>query len=144
MLFGLSFDKTRGHLYRAVMEGVAFSLQHNLRTAADAGVEVDEMYAIGGAANSVVWTQIKADVSGKTIHVPAADTATTLGAAILAGVGIGAYAGFADAVRRTTRILRTHSPDPATRARYDAAFDLYVELYERLKETMAANFSAHA
>lgn len=142
VLFGLSFDKTRAHLYRAVMEGVAFSLQHNIRTAAEAGVEIGEMYAIGGAANSRVWTQIKADVTGKTIHVPSADTATTLGAAILAGVGVGAYTGFADAVNRTTQILRTHTPDLAATVRYKAAFDVYIELYQRLKHTMATTYSA--
>jgi xylulokinase len=137
VLFGLSFDKTRGHLYRSVMEGVAFSLHHNIRTAAAAGVAIDDMYAIGGAANSEVWTQIKADVTGKTIHVPAADTATTLGAAILAGVGVGVYPSFEQAVSCTTRVRRTHHPDPDNHERYQASFALYAELYDRLKDTMA-------
>lgn len=137
VLFGLSFATTRAHLYRAVMEGVAYSLEHNIRTASEAGVEIDAMYAVGGAANSDVWTQIKADVTGKTINVPAADTATTLGAAILAGVGVGLYPGFEEATRRTTRILRAHHPDPARHQRYQSWFELYAELYEQLKETMA-------
>ncbi len=86
VFYGLSFDKTRGHLIRSVLEGVAFSLEHNLRTAAETGIHVDTLNAMGGASNSVLWTQIKADVTGKTIRVPSSDTATTLGAAILAGV----------------------------------------------------------
>jgi len=137
VFFGLSFEKTRGHLYRSVMEGVAFSLLHNIRTAAQAGVAVDEMFSIGGATNSAVWTQIKADVTGKTIHAASADSATTLGAAILAGVGVGAYADFDEAVRKTTRLRRTHHPKSKNHVRYQASFDLYAELYEQLKETMA-------
>ncbi len=117
VLFGLTFATTRAHMYRSVMEGVAFSLEHNLRTAATAGVRVEEMYAIGGAATSAVWTQIKADVTGTTIHVPAATTATTLGAAILAGLGVGAYASAAEAVDATVRIERTHEPDAASASR---------------------------
>lgn len=53
---------------------------------------------MGGAASSVVWTQIKADITGKRISVPSSDTATTLGAAILAGVGTGLYKSYEEAV----------------------------------------------
>ena len=73
-------------------------LQHNLKTAEEVGVKVQELIAMGGAANSELWTQIKADVTGKVIKVPSSDTATTLGAAILAGVGTGVYHDFKEAV----------------------------------------------
>lgn len=71
------------------MEGVAFSLRHNLEVAEAAGAKAEVLRAMGGSANSLLWTQIKADVTGKAVVVPASDTATTLGAAILAGVGVG-------------------------------------------------------
>ena len=89
--YGLGFDKTRAHMIRASLEGVAFSLEHNLRTAKESGVEAEELIAMGGASNSLLWTQIKSDVTGKVIKVPTSDTATTLGASILAGVGVGIY-----------------------------------------------------
>ena len=89
VFYGLSFHKTRGHMVRAVLEGVAYSLEHNLRMASETGVQIDVLNAMGGAANSLLWTQIKADVTGKRIQVPSSDTATTLGAALLAGVGCG-------------------------------------------------------
>ena len=89
VFFGLDYAKTRAHMARAVMEGVAYSLRHNLEAAKSAGAEVGVMRAMGGSANSHFWTQIKADVTGKPIEVPASDTASTLGAAILAGVGAG-------------------------------------------------------
>ncbi len=135
VFYGLSFDKTKGHLVRALLEGVAFSLEHNLRTAYETGVVVDAMNAMGGAANSRLWTQIKADVTGKTIRVPESDTASTLGAAILAGIGTGVYSSYEEAVSRTIEIKRVHEPDPKTHEIYQERMALYLELYEDLKET---------
>lgn len=137
VLFGLTFDKTRAHLYRSVMEGVAFSLQHNIITANQAGVPVQQLHATGGAAESALWTQIKADVTGIPIVVPSVANASSLGAAILAGLGVGAYSSFGDAVRRTTRIRRTHRPDLSTTVAYRSSFNTYLELYERLKDLMS-------
>ena len=134
VFYGLSFDKTRGHLIRSVLEGVAFSLEHNLRTAAETGIHVDTLNAMGGASNSVLWTQIKADVTGKTIRVPSSDTATTLGAAILAGVGCGVYGSYGEAVNRTIRMTRVQEPNPENKAVYDRSMERYLRLYEDLKE----------
>ena len=89
--YGVTFAKTRAHFARACMEGVAYSLRHNLETAREAGAEAGVLRAMGGAANSRLWTQIKADVTGCRIEVPGSDTATSLGAALLAGVGTGVY-----------------------------------------------------
>lgn len=137
VFYGLSYDKTRGHMIRAVLEGVAFSLEHNLRTAAQTGVNVDTLNAMGGASNSVLWTQIKADVTGKTIRVPSSDTATTLGAAMLSGVGCGVYGSYDEAVSRTIRITRIQEPNPDNRVVYDRAMELYLRLYEDLKDTFS-------
>jgi xylulokinase len=136
VFFGLDYGKTQAHVARAVMEGVAFSLRHNLETAEQAGAAAHTLKAMGGAANSHVWTQIKADVTGKPIQVPAADTATTLGAAMLAGVAAGVYASFDDAVRQTVSIKRTHEPNPENSRVYDKGYKFYRELYEKLKDMM--------
>ena len=136
VFFGLGFDKTRAHMYRSVMEGVAFSLQHNLEVAAKAGAPVGEMYAMGGAANSLVWTQLKSDITGKTIHVPATDTATTLGASILAGIATGAYKSYQEAVERNVQILRTHTPDPERHEAYQKYYRIYRALYEQTRDLM--------
>ena len=135
VFYGLGFDNTTGHMVRAALEGVAFALQHNLSTAAETGVQVEELIAMGGAANSQLWTQIKADVTGKTIKVPTSDTATTLGAAILAGVVVGVYESFAQAVKETIVITREHKPDMEKHRFYQKSMELYLELYEDLKET---------
>lgn len=135
VLFGLSYDKTRAHLIRAMMEGVGFSLQHNLKTAETVNAWADELISVGGSANSKAWTQIKADITGKPIHVPFSDHATTLGAALLAGVGAGIYSDFDEAIRRTVHIQRTHLPDSVNHAIYQKYYALYLELYQKLRES---------
>ena len=118
------------------MEGVAFSLRHNLEVAEKAGAHVEVMRAMGGSANSLLWTQIKSDVTGKPIVVPASDTATTLGAAMLAGVGVGMYQDFEEAVKLTVQSKRAHEPQEEKRAVYDEAYQKYLQIYENLKQMM--------
>lgn len=137
VFFGLSYNKTRSHMIRSVLEGTAYALLHNLKTADKIGVKVYELNAMGGAANSRLWTQIKSDVTGKTINVPASDTATTLGAAILAGVGVGVYKDFKEAVNKTISINRIHKPDMVKNKIYSKYYEIYIELYEKLKDTMS-------
>lgn len=134
--FGFDFSKTRAHMIRSSFEGVAYALQHNLEIAEKAGVKVDRLYAMGGAANSSVWTQIKADVIGKEICVPASDTATTLGAALLAGVGVGLYKDFEEAVSETVKVKKVYQPNPENHKIYEHYYEIYRELYEKLKDTM--------
>ena len=136
VFFGLNYAKTRAHMIRACMEGVAYALRHNLEAAAESGAEVKTMRAMGGSANSLTWTQIKSDVTGKGIEVPASDTATTLGAAILAGVGTGVYGSFAQAVQKTIAVRRTHEPNMILKAVYDEGYQRYRTLYESLQHMM--------
>ncbi len=134
--YGVDYSKTRAHFSRASMEGVAYALRHNLDVAEQAGAPVQTLCAMGGAANSRLWTQIKADITGKRIVVPSSDTATALGAAILAGVGIGVYTDFEDAVSKTVRIKREHLPNPANFEIYEKGYQTYLKLYQNLKEIM--------
>ena len=134
--YGLDFSKTKGHLIRAAMEGVAYSLKHNLDIGEKTGAKVEELLAMGGSANSLLWTQIKCDVTGKPITVPSSDTATTLGAVMLAGVGIGMYKDFEEAVKITVKKTRHHEPDMEKHAIYQKNYETYLEIYENLKETM--------
>ncbi|WFR58580.1 xylulokinase [Anaerocolumna sp. AGMB13025] len=136
VFYGLDFSKTKGHFIRAALEGVAFSLRHNLDVAAEAGAAVGELRAMGGAANSKLWTQIKSDITGKPIAVPSSDTATTLGAVILAGVGVGMYRDFEEAVEMTVKVRRYHQPNMDNHAVYEENYKTYLELYKNLKTTM--------
>ena len=134
--YGLDFSKTKGHFIRSAMEGVALSLRHNLDVASQAGATVSELRAMGGSANSLLWTQIKSDVTGKKIVVPSSDTATTLGAVMLAGVGIGMYPNFEEAVERTVVLKRSHEPNPDNKEVYDRNYETYLQLYDHLKDVM--------
>ena len=134
--YGMDFGKTKGHFIRAAMEGVAYSLHHNLEIAREAGAEAEVLRAMGGSANSLLWTQIKSDITGKPIVVPSSDTATTLGAAILAGVGVGMSGSFEEAVELTVKEKRRHEPNPEHRETYERNYQIYLELYEQLKGMM--------
>ncbi len=128
VFYGLGYEKTLAHMLRAGLESVAFSLEHNLRCAKEAGAQVTSLYAMGGAANSSMWTQMKADVTGCTIYVPASDTATTLGAVIVAGVGVGLYSDFESAVKKTVTIQRVHKPDAKRSEIYGKQMERYLTL----------------
>ncbi len=134
--FGLDYSKTRAHMIRSTFEGVAYSLRHNLEIAEKIGAKTNVLHAMGGAANSKVWTQIKADVTGKHIDTYASDTATTLGAAMLAGVGVGIYNDFEEAVNKTVHVRYSYEPNMKKHEDYQKYYDIYLELYDKLKDTM--------
>ena len=136
VFYGLDFSKTKGHMIRAAMEGVAYSVRHNLEVSEEAGASVNILRSMGGSANSLLWTQMKSDITGKPIEVPDSDTATTLGAVILAGVGVGVYRDFEEAVRTAVTVKRRHTPDPEVKEVYDKNYGIYLELYQNLRETM--------
>ena len=136
VFFGLNFGTTRAQMIRACMEGVAYALRHNLETAEEAGARADTLRATGGSANSRIWTQIKADVTGHRIEIPASDTATTFGAAMLAGVGTGVWPGFEEAAEQTVRVKSVCEPGPGVKKIYDAGYRTYRQLYDHLEDMM--------
>ena len=136
VIYGLDYSKTRSHLMRASMEGVAFSLRHNLDTAESIGVPVEVLRSVGGATKSKLWMQIKADVTGKKLIVPTSREATTLGAAILAGVGTKVFSGFETAVSSLVEAASEYLPNAKNRQIYNHNYKIYLDLYRRLEETM--------
>lgn len=132
---GLTLTTDRAQLYRAVMEGVAFALRHNLDVAASAGARVAELLAIGGATRSPLWMQIKADVTGVPLTVSSNENATPLGAAMLAALGTGGGT-VDDLVARWVRRGVSYTPDQATAARYDQLYTIYAGLYPALSDSM--------
>jgi xylulokinase len=134
VFFGLSYEKTRAHLIRAIMEGCAFALHHNLQIAESGGVRVNVLISVGGAARSKLWTQIKADVTGKPIIFPEYTDSAPLGAAILAGVGVGVYPGFKEAVESTVKVKECIEPRGKFHSLYQELFKIYQDLYLKLKE----------
>jgi len=127
-LWGLTLRHTRAHILRALMEGAALGLRHNLMAMINAGLPVTKMIASGGAAQSDVWLQIIADV----IEVPVARTnvaeGTCLGVAILAGIGAGLYRDVEDATRTIQAEQQLFHPRPEYAPVYRALYEEYLDL----------------
>jgi xylulokinase len=133
VFFGLSLASTKADMVRAIMEGAAFGLRHNLAAAAAAGFRARTLACVGGGARSPVWNQLKADITGMPIVLPGAATGAPLGDALAAGVGTGVYPGFAEAVARIKRVEREFRPDAVLAERYDRLYRIYSGLYPALR-----------
>ncbi len=129
---GLTVSHTRGHLVRAVVEAAALALRHVIGPIAAAGAPIRELRVSGGTAQSPVWNQLKADVTGLVIAVPRVPETALLGAAITGARGVGAYPDLAGATRAMVTIDQRLQPDPARRATYDRVFGTYADLYPAL------------
>ena len=118
----------------AVLEGVALSASL-LFAACDAaaGGGTAQLFHAGGGARADLWAQIRADALGRPLDRVACLDVGCLGAAILAAVGVGAYANVAEATQRMTRVERTFVPDPRRKPRYDAMFGAYQRATEALR-----------
>jgi xylulokinase len=128
---GLTLGHDRRHLLRSVLEGVAFGF----RAVADSlGVAAVDVRIVGGQARANVWNQIKADVLGVPVLVPSVVDAAVTGGAIVAALGIGAYASRAAAANAMVRIARRFEPNPAAVETYDALYAVYAQLYPSLRE----------
>ena len=137
VFYGLTYKHTKAHIIRAVLEGTAFALRHNIETAAKTGTDVDIMRAMGGSSQSCLWTQIKSDITGKKIEVPAVNEATALGAALLSGVGAGVFESASLAAEKIIKTGRVHIPDAENKMKYDTIYSRYLELYSRLEPMMS-------
>ena len=132
--YGLDYAKTRAHFHRANLESAAYALRHNLETAAETGVEIQTLRASGGASKSPLWCQIKADVTGYPVEV-GINNAAAFGAAMLAGVAVGIYSDFHDAMCNTPPVCR-YEPNPQNREIYDITYARYRALYDTLSPLM--------
>ena len=126
---------TRAHLYRAIVEGLAYALREGSeRIARRAKTPLRELRVAGGGSQSPAAVQLTADVFGLPAGVPHTPEASGLGAAIDAMVGVGLQPSFETAVAEMTRLASVRDPDAATRATYDELYHrVYRRLYARLK-----------
>lgn len=131
---GLTLRHTPGHLFRAIMEAVAYGTGVILNRMENEGVAINELVACGGATQSDLWMQIHADVAGKTITIPEEQQAVSLGCAILATVGAGIYGSIQEAADQMVKISKVIEPDMSKHAEYQFYVDQYVKTYENLKE----------
>ncbi len=129
---GLTASHTRAHCVRAVMEGVAFSLRDTLTLFGELGIPVESIRLGGGGARGPLWRQIQADVYGQPVELLAAEEGGAFGAALLAGVGVDAWASVGDACAATVRVAETIAPKDA--ATMDEAYGRFRRVYPALRE----------
>jgi xylulokinase len=125
---GLRLDHSRADVARAVMEGAAYELRWALEPIQNAGMPVERMWMIGGAAQSPLWPAILADVTGVPLSLPQYEHWPAVGAAILAGLGAGVYASAAEAQARFERPARQIEPDQGRMEIYESCFAAYKQL----------------
>lgn len=123
VFFGLDYRVTPGHMVRAVMEGAAMALRHNLEAAASTGIALGTLRAAGGASRSAVWMQAKADITGCPIQAVDSSESTAAGSTILAGVGTGIFHGFEEACQRLVKLEKPYLPRKAYKALYDERYN---------------------
>jgi xylulokinase len=133
-LVGLAASHTRGHVARAVMEGVAFSQRDSFTIFAELGVPVNKVRVTGGGARSKLWKQIQADVYGHAVETIAADEGGAYGAALLAGVGTGVWPSVDEACDRYVHTAEVVTPNTHNRAVMDKQYERYSRVYPALKE----------
>lgn len=130
---GLSLKHTTGHLFRAIIEGIAYGTEHILRTFRANGYVVKEMVAAGGPTKSPLWMQIHADVSNVPITLPQVADGPALGSAILGAVGAGLFPDIQQAAKRMVHARSRIEPNPAMHEAYRFYVDQYINTYPPLQ-----------
>jgi len=132
-LVGITAQHTRGHVIRAILEGVAFSLRDTLTIFAEIGVPVDSIRLGGGGARSALWRQIQADVYGQGVETVEAEEGAAYGAGLLAGVGTGVWENVEAACDAAVRVGPKVEPMEKNMALMSRQYSEYRKLYPALR-----------
>jgi sugar (pentulose or hexulose) kinase len=134
-IIGFGDVHTRAHVYRAILEGLAYALREGAeRISRRSGIPITQLRVAGGGSQSDAAMQLTADIFGLPASRPHVYEATGLGAAIDAAVGIGLHPDFETAVAEMTHLGDAFQPDPAAHQIYDELYQqVYLQMYQRLK-----------
>jgi sugar (pentulose or hexulose) kinase len=126
---------TRAHLYRAILEGIAYAMREGLeRTERRTGVRIAELRVSGGGSRSPGAVRLTADILGLPVGRAHTHETAALGAAVVAAVGLGIHPDIETAVREMTHVAERIEPDPASHELYDRLYrDVYRRIYPRLR-----------
>lgn len=132
-LLGLAASHTRGHVVRAVLEGVAFSLRDSFTIFDELGLPVEKVRVGGGGARSAVWRQIQADVYGRDVETVETEEGAGYGAALLAGVGAGYWNSVDEACDAVVHTAEVTTHDSSRTAGLNERYGQYRKIYAALK-----------
>jgi len=130
---GISTTTTAAHFVRAVLEGVAYSLQDTFSLFAELGIPVNGIRLGGGGAKGPLWRKIQAGIYGHAVEVLTAEEGGAFGSALLAGVGAGHWANLDEACAQAIEVASRVEPDPADLVAYKAGYAQWRKLYPALK-----------
>lgn len=134
-IIGFGDVHTRAHIYRAILEGLAYGLREGLeRIEKRSGVTVNQLRVAGGGSRSDAAMQLTADIFGLPAARPHTYEASGLGAAITAAVGVGIYPDFETAVKEMVRTKRIFEPNLENQTIYEGLYrKVYLGMYNRLQ-----------
>ncbi|MDH5795515.1 MAG: FGGY-family carbohydrate kinase, partial [Candidatus Bathyarchaeota archaeon] len=133
--FGIGLNHDRRHFIRAIMEGISYSVRHRIEIIEkEFALNIKEVRAVGGGARSKLWLSIMADIYRKPVVSLRGEEQECLGAAILAGTGVGLYRDAAEASENLVTIAERSEPKTENVERYEKLFRIYVDLYEKLRD----------
>src|SRR5271166_2175236 len=128
----IASNHTAAHFVRAVLEGVAYSLQDTFTLFAELGIPVTGIRLGGGGARGALWRQIQAGVYGHAVEILTAEEGGAFGAALMAGVGAGAWPDLDAACAQSITVAERVEPDPAWQSAYAAGYERWGKLYPAL------------
>ncbi|WP_461204942.1 xylulokinase [Clostridium sp. DL1XJH146] len=131
---GMTTTTKRGHMTRAILEGVSYGLKDSLEILKDIGVPINEIRVIGGGAKSQLWKQILADVFDEDLVEINTNQGGALGACILAAVGAGQYKNVAEGCKRMIRVTNKINKNSENSKVYLQNYKRYIKLYGALKK----------
>ncbi len=131
---GITLAHGRGHLARAILEGVTFSMRDSLAIIKELNVPVKQIRVSGGGSKSALWRKMQADVFGQDVVTINAEQGPAFGVALLAAVGAKAYNNIEQACKATIKVVDKTAMTKKTAAVYDKVFPIYQDLYRSLKD----------
>jgi len=137
VFFGLTLQHTRAHLYHAILEGISFGFLHHIQVLNDAGFEINRVRVANGGARSKLWRQVTSDVIGYPLEEVANHPGSSLGAAFVAGMGVGAFTEWGE-IEKFIHLKEPTSPDMDRHEKYKDLYSLYRNLYETNRPNFAA------
>jgi xylulokinase len=142
VFLGLSLSTGRRELARAIVEGVCFAIRDVITVMEEAGAPLRDLRVSGGPGESPVFNQLKADISGRPVLLPARRDAELLGLTMLGAAAMGKYASAGEAAGALVSIVREYAPAEQHASRYDRLFEDYRGLYRSLKAQFANNLDS--
>jgi xylulokinase len=133
VFYGATLQHKKAHFVRSIMESLGYLICRNLEAIEAMGLDVKQIRTMGGGSKSDVWNQMKADITGKTLHVTHSSQNTAcLGAAIVAGKAAGIFPSIESAVDSMVCIRKTYEPNHAHRGVYDRQFSIFKMVFSAL------------